>query len=276
MGISVVKSSGESAPFDESKLRWSLERSGATSSKVDEIIAVVNGELFDGITTKQIYKRAFSLLRKGSAGQAGRYKLRNAILEFGPTGYPFEQFMGRMMEEQGYEVKVGVVVQGHSVKHEIDVWAERGDEVVMIECKYHNRADVKCDVKVPMYILSRYYDVKKQWEKENGGTKKKLRVSIATNTLFSVDAQDFARAYRIELIAWAYPERGNLRERIDNSGIYPVTCLTSLSKQDKKLLLEQDLVLVRDVLNNPEVLSKIGINDRKKNKVIRNAREMIG
>ena len=276
MGISVVKSSGDSAAFDELKLRRSLERSGATASKVNEILSVVRDELYDGITTKQIYKRAFGLLRKGSAGQAGKYKLRNAILELGPTGYPFEQFMGRMMEEQGYEVKVGVVVQGHSVKHEIDVWAERGDEVVMMECKYHNRADVKCDVKVPMYILSRYHDVKKQWEKENGGTKKKLRVSIATNTLFSVDAQDFARAYRVELIAWAYPERGNLRERIDNSGIYPVTCLTSLSKQDKKLLLEQDLVLVRDVLNNPEVLNKIGINDRKKNKVIRNAREMIG
>ncbi|MFT4680630.1 MAG: hypothetical protein ACI9FU_001769 [Granulosicoccus sp.] len=109
--------------------------------------------------------------------------------------------MGRLMANQGYAVKVGIVLKGHSVSHEIDVWAERDDEVIMMECKYHNRAEVKSDVNVPMYILSRYVDVKKQWEKENGGGKKTLSVWIATNTQFSTDAIDFARSYGITLLA---------------------------------------------------------------------------
>lgn len=275
MSITVIKSSGDRAQFDERKLRGSLERSGASSTKVDQIIAQVNAGLFDGITTKQIYKKAFGLLRKSSSGSAGRYKLRNAILELGPTGYPFERFMGKLMADQGYAVEVGVVVKGHSVNHEIDVWAERDDEAIMMECKYHNRAEVKCDVKVPMYILSRYYDVKKQWEKKNGDNKKTLSVWIATNTQFSADAIDFARSYGITLLAWAYPEKGNLRERIDNSGLYPLTCLTSLSKQDKRILLEKDIVLIRDIVNDPLTLNSLCVDDRKKNRILKNAEEML-
>ena len=275
MSISVVKSSGDVAPFNERKLRRSLERSGASAIKVQEIIAEVNASLFDGITTKQIYKKAFGLLRKGSSGLAGRYKLRNAILELGPTGYPFERFMGKLMGDQGYAVKVGVVVKGHSVNHEIDVWAERGNEVIMMECKYHNRAEVKCDVKVPMYILSRYHDVKKQWEKNNGSNKKTLNVWIATNTQFSTDAMDFARSYGITLLGWAYPVRGNLRERVDNAGLYPLTCLTSLSKTDKRILLEKDIVLIRDIVNDPQTLNSLGVDGRKKSRILKNAQEML-
>ncbi len=275
MAITVLKSSGEVAQFDIDKLRRSLERSGASDKQIAHIIYQVNETLVDGISTKEIYKKAFSILKKESAGSAGRYNLRNAIMELGPTGYPFELFMGKLLAHQGYKVKVGEVVQGHSVSHEIDVWAERDQEVIMVECKYHSRADIKCDVKVPMYILSRYNDVKRTWQKTNNGLKE-LEVLIATNTQFSGDAIKFANDYGIKLLAWSYPDKGNLRERVDVSGLYPITCLTALSKKDKYDLLESGVVLVQELLENPARLDILRLDSRKRNLVLKNARALVG
>ena len=47
--------------------------------------------LYPGITTKEIYRRAFSMLRKASAHLAAEYKLKKAFQELGPSGYPFEK-----------------------------------------------------------------------------------------------------------------------------------------------------------------------------------------
>jgi transcriptional regulator NrdR family protein len=62
----VVKSSGEKADFSLSKLRNSLFRSGADKSTVDRVLNSVRDELYQGISTKEIYNRAFALLKKAS------------------------------------------------------------------------------------------------------------------------------------------------------------------------------------------------------------------
>lgn len=274
MAVSVIKSSGELVLFEENKLRNSLERSGAAAESVNSIVSQIRSELFEGMTTKQIYKKAFSLLRKASRPTAGRYKLRRGITELGPSGYPFERFVGELIRSQGYEVKVGVMVKGKSVDHEIDVWAERGNEVILVECKFHQRAELKCDVKVPMYIWSRYNDVRSAWQKERSSSGKKLSVWIVTNTQFSGDAEKFARSYGITLVSWNKPEHGSLRERIDMAGLFPLTCLTTLNRNEKKQLLGAEMVLVREILDHPESLDKIGVDSRKKNRILKEATEI--
>lgn len=64
-------------------------------------------------------------------------------MELGPSGFPFEKFISEILKFQGFAVQVGVIVEGHCVKHEIDVVAEKGEEHFMIECKFHNTQGIK-------------------------------------------------------------------------------------------------------------------------------------
>ncbi len=157
--VRIMKASGEKVPFSEEKLRQSLERSGATESQIDFVVDEVNDLLYDGIPTGKIYRKAYDMLRKRSRSKAARYKLKKAIMELGPSGYPFERFVGAILEQQGFRSEVGVVVEGKCVSHEIDVLAVKNSKLIMVECKFHNRPGVKCDVKVPLYIHSRFRDV---------------------------------------------------------------------------------------------------------------------
>ncbi|MFO8030607.1 MAG: ATP cone domain-containing protein [Cyclonatronaceae bacterium] len=157
--VRITKASGEKVPFSEEKLRNSLERSGATETQIERVVDEVEDHLYEGITTGKIYRRAYQLLRKRSRSNAARYKLKKAIMELGPSGYPFERFVGAILEQQGFRTEVGVLVEGKCVIHEIDVMAWKNSKLIMVECKFHNRPGVKCDVKVPLYIHSRFRDV---------------------------------------------------------------------------------------------------------------------
>lgn len=55
--------------------------------------------------TQEIYRHAFSLLRQHQTPAAARYSLRRALFGLGPTGFPFEVFLGRLFESDGYTVK---------------------------------------------------------------------------------------------------------------------------------------------------------------------------
>ena len=59
--ISVVKASGKTVLFNKHKLESSLRRSGATTAVVEEILSEIDGMLYNGITTKKIYKRALTI-----------------------------------------------------------------------------------------------------------------------------------------------------------------------------------------------------------------------
>jgi len=74
-------------------------------------------------------------------------------MELGPTGYPFERFIGAILEHQGYRVEIGIFAKGHCVMHEVDVIADMDDLRYMVECKFHNRQAHNSDVKVPLYTL---------------------------------------------------------------------------------------------------------------------------
>ena len=118
---------------------------------IDNILYKIESILYDGITTKQIYQTAFDLLKKDSRSNAGRYNLKRAIMALGPSGFPFEQYIESVFEQQGYKVKVNQFLEGVCVTHEIDVLAENDRHVLLIECKYHNKQGLFSDVKVPLY-----------------------------------------------------------------------------------------------------------------------------
>jgi hypothetical protein len=263
--INVRKASGESDKYSREKLAKSLHKIGACDETIFPILEEIEQNLSENLTTKQIFRIAHQKLKKESAAHATRYKLKQAIFEFGPTGYPFEKFISKLLEIRGYHTETNVFFRGKCLKHEVDVYAESDSERLFVECKFHNRQGVKSDLKVPMYVKSRVDDIKNG---EFSDAKRTYGV-IITNTKFTKDALEFAECSGLKIISWDYPSSGNLKELIQLSGLHPITSMTSLSKADKRALMGKNIVLIRELAANKELLDQIISNPRKKRIIIK-------
>lgn len=123
--VKITTASGDKVGFSPDKIEKSLRKSGADDSAIQHILSVVKSELHEGISTQEVYHRAFELLRQADAVSASRYKLKKAIFELGPTGYPFEKFVAAVLEHSGYRVEVGKIIKGACISHEVDVIARK-------------------------------------------------------------------------------------------------------------------------------------------------------
>lgn len=264
--INIIKSSGEKVKFSLNKLGASLKKSGADKETVTEIIDKVKEELYDGISTKEIYNRAFALLKKKGGHLASKYKLKKAIYELGPTGYPFERFISVILKYSGYDTTVGKIMQGQCVRHEIDVVAEKNGMTTLIECKFHTEQGRNCNVKVPLYIASRFKDVKMHWDTKRHETKLEAGW-VVTNTRFTKDAIQYGNCIGLYLLSWDYPNNDGLRNRIDRLGLYPITVSTLLTNREKQFLLSRDVVLCRDLIDDLFFLDHLGISETRKSKI---------
>ena len=246
--MKIVKHSGDVVNFDEQKLRRSMMRSGADENLVDHVVDEVRSKLYPGITTKQIYKIAMRMLRNRSAATAARYNLREAIRLLGPAGFYFEKYVALIFENDGYAAITNVTVKGRCVSHEIDAILSRDGQGKMVECKFHARREGASDVKVPMYILSRFNDIKQDRHDFFPDTATVSKCLIVTNNRFTADAATFAQCSGIELLSWDYPPNQNLRSLNDRRNLYPLTAMTTLTLAEKEILLNSGLILARDLV----------------------------
>lgn len=272
--IIITKASGETVPYMEDKLRNSLLKAGANTKQVKEILRNISGQLYNGISTKKIYRLAFNSLRNSSGTLAAKYHLKRAIMELGPSGYPFEKFVGELLKHQGYNISLGEIVKGQCVNHEIDVIALTNHHHFMIECKYHNQQGIICDVKIPLYIQSRFKDVEASWVKMPGHENMIHQGWVVTNTKFTEDAIRYGNCIGLRLLSWDYPIKGSLKDMIDQLGLYPVTCLTTLTRAEKQKLLEKKIVLCKQVCADENVLYQIGMNQYRVKKVMEEGKEL--
>lgn len=271
MSLEITKHSGERVPYSEEKLRMSLTRSGSSKELADRVIEDLSPLLFDGIHTKEIYKNAHRLLKRHEYKQASRYKLKRSLLELGPTGYPFEAFIGELLKAQGYKIQVGINMPGKCVNHEVDVLAENEHRVYMIECKFHNRLGYKTDVKVPLYIHSRFRDLEAQWQDSGRTNGRTLKGAVVTNARFTEDAITYGSCSGLEMLSWDYPEGNALKDRINRFNLYPITSLHSLTKAEKLSLIAENIVTPQTLCHNFSILEKLGFNDRKIQKITQEA-----
>jgi hypothetical protein len=263
--IVVKKSSGEKVAFSLDKLRASLLRSGANETDVQHILDVVRDELYQGISTREIYNRAYSLLKKKKSIFASKYKLKKAIYEFGPTGFPFERFIGQVLHHSGYETEVGQIISGKCVQHEVDVVAQKEGKTLFVECKFHSEEGRNCNVKVPLYIHSRYHDIV---DKQTDGDHFRSEGWVVTNTRFTSDAVEYGSCAGLKLLSWDYPKDNGLKDRIDRLGLYPITVSTLLTTREKNFLLGRDIVLCKQLLNDRFYLDHLGVSDTRKTKIL--------
>jgi hypothetical protein len=272
--MKIVKHSGDIVEFNPEKLKKSLLKSGASNEVVERILQSILSEIYEGIATKQIYKMAFAMLKKTANSHAARYNLREAIRLLGPAGFFFEKYIARLFFAEQFQTVTNLILQGKCVSHEIDVIVKKNGTIAMVECKYHAGRDAASDVKVPMYILSRFNDLKGNqhtiFDKEEIISK----CWIVTNNRFTTDAIDFANCSGLNLLSWNYPEDNNLRTKNDNNYLYPVTCLTTLSLAEKDKLLILDVILVKEIINNSDCLEKIELSTNRIKNVLKEASDL--
>jgi hypothetical protein len=172
-------------------------------------------------------------------------------MQLGPSGFPFEKFVAELLKNQGYEVSTNNILQGVCVKHEVDVVAKKENKEFIVECKYHNQQGIRSDVKVSLYVHARFQDISKK-PKNNSIHQGWL----VTNTKFTDDAIQYGQCAGLHLVSWNHPHQNNLREMVEVSRLYPVTCLTSLSHGDKLRLLADNILLCKTIHQNPKLLQK--------------------
>ncbi|MEY2703479.1 MAG: hypothetical protein RLY43_2118, partial [Bacteroidota bacterium] len=134
----ITKADGTKEFFEPEKLMNSLLQARANPKIAEEIVDKINKEIREGMTTSQIYERAFDLLNGRSKKTAMKYSVRRSILNLGPTGFPFEKYVSEIFRTKGYETRVGQIVQGKCIEHEVDMLAWNDKEVVVSEIKFHN------------------------------------------------------------------------------------------------------------------------------------------
>lgn len=273
--ISITKSDGTKQLFEEEKLVSSLRRVGASAEIVEDVVDEIGKEIRDGMTTSEIYSRAFALLRKHSSSVAAKYSVRRAMIELGPDGFPFERFIARIFKMWGYDTITDQMVQGKSVDHEIDVIAWKDESLAMVEAKYHNEFGMKCDLKVSLYVKARYDDINDNFY-NYGGTKRKLTERwLITNTKFTDKAITYSECNNLKLLGWNYPAKDNLHEIISENSLHPIACLTSLTRDQKRELASLNVLVCLDLVGNPNLLNQIGVKKEDQEKVLTEAQIVI-
>lgn len=262
-GVLIKKASGEEEHFSSDKLKQSLINAGANIDTVNAIVLNIQEWIYTGVSTKEIYKRAFSILRREKTSTSILYRLKQAILELGPTGYPFEILMGEIFKAQGYQTEVGVVVNGHCVTHEMDVIATKDATQQLVECKYHKDQGKHVSVQVPLYVRSRVDDIIRKRKDLHEYANYEFTGWVVTNTRFSSDSIAYGTCSGLKLLAWDYPNGNGLKQLIEKYKLFPITILSKLTIKEKQMLLEKGIITCPQLLENTTVLDSFGFGKRK-------------
>jgi hypothetical protein len=271
----IKKADGNMEEFKPQKLIASLRKAGAKPSEIDTIVRSIESSLEDGVQTQVIYQKAFQMLRESEEPIAARYSLRRAIFGLGPTGFPFEDFLGKIFEAEGYKTKRRLILKGKCAVHEVDLAAYSPTHSFVAEAKFHMHPGIKSDLQVALYSYARYLDLESAriCTEDVCGV---ISLSVITNTKFTEAALSYAKCVGINLLSWDYPKGDSLHTKIEKLGVYPVTVLTGLTTGQKQNLLGQGIILCSDITKKPQVLLGLGIGSSKIDAVLKETNSLCG
>ncbi|HYA11704.1 MAG TPA: restriction endonuclease [Thermodesulfovibrionales bacterium] len=252
MAFKVIKASGQPEEFNIQKLVDSLIHSGASEDIAWDIAREVESQIKPSMHTKHIYRIAKKMLRRYSRAADMRYSIKKAIYMLGPAGYQFEKYFAGILRAYGYSAETNRFLKGYCITHEVDIFAVRDDIGGVIECKYHSNGGNPTDIKIALYVYSRFMDIKKAYELNHENRVSIDKGWLVTNTRCTSDAIKYADCVGLKIVSWKYPDENSLERMIENKKLYPVTILSSIKKTSLNLLFKNDIILVRDIADMDE------------------------
>lgn len=256
----VTKADGSREAFSEEKVLLSIKRAGIPEQLQHQVLSNIEEHLREGIPTFEIYQMIIDALSRSEQPYSKtRYSLKQAIMLLGPTGYPFEDFIAKVLQELGYRTKTRQILAGRCVSHEIDVIAEKEGKRSMIEAKFHNSPGTRSEIHVALYVKARFDDIKDKHDLDEAW--------IVTNTKTTIDANAYADCVGIKVLSWNYPEGAGLRDLIEKSQLHPITMLTTLTPAQKLKFLDHHIVMCKDVIEQPSLLDLVDMSHEQKKDV---------
>ena len=254
--IYVIKASGQAVPFDSKKVEATCIRAGASKKLAEQVVKKVHEKLRNGMRTREVYRMVLNALDMADGGQIikHRYRLKESIMLMGPAGFTFETYVGKVLENYGYEIEATrSQVDGKCVKHEIDLIAKLNitHERYMVECKYHNFPGIYTGLKESLYTHARFLDLSETFNGE----------MLVCNTKVSDDVITYAKCVGQKLLCWRYPTNKGLENMIEEKGLYPITIL-GLRAKELEVLSQNKFMLARDLLTTDtnQLCRKINIS----------------
>ena len=246
----IINSRGGKESFSQKKLYHSAKRAGVSDKSARMIAINIAKEIYPGIRTSEIFRKIKGLLQKESPVIALKFNIKESMRKLGPTGFPFEKYIGEILSTLGYEVKINQFLPGRCVRnYEIDFVARKGKEIYVGECKYRQYFGDRVHSQDALANYARFLDISNgsyfKSDKDGGFT---LKPILVTNTKFSGRALDYCRCAGVELLGWNYPENSGLEHIVDKEKLYPVTILPSLKTYLKDIFVKEKMMFVRDLL----------------------------
>ncbi|MEA3453240.1 MAG: restriction endonuclease [Patescibacteria group bacterium] len=274
--IYVINLMGRKESFSSKKVFNSARRAGASEKLAQEIALKIQEEVFPGMKTSEIFKKVKQLLKQGDKSSSLRFSLKEAMRKLGPSGFPFEKYIGDIFSAQGFKILLNQKINGQYARHEIDFLAEKNKLLYVGECKFRMRPGERIDLGIILAIHSRFLDLQKgnYFRKFKGY---KIKPILVTNAKFSSQAKRYSKGVGIELLGWNYPLGKGLEYIIEEKGLYPITILPSLTSRLMEIFANEEMMIVQDVLeiNIKEFCGKYKIKENKILSLISEAKILI-
>ncbi len=263
MSVLIRKYSGEKEEFSPDKVIEAITRAGADPKTAQDIVKAVEKELYDGISTKEIYHISFDLLKSKEPVSATRFGLKTALMRLGPSGFPFEKYFAAVLTAYGYKVKLNQMIDGRCARHEIDLLIEGPEGKCIVECKYHNTRGIYTGLKEALYTYARFLDITDAGNSLDG-------VWLVSNTKCSGDAKKYGKCKDMKTIGWNHPPERSLENMIEEKGLYPITILRSVDQATKDALAKANYMLARDLLKHArtELSRNTGLSKKKLDSIL--------
>lgn len=266
--VFIIKASGDKEKFNPKKISRTIVKAGATQDFANLVSKQVSKKIKSGDKTEKILNLTLKSLNKYPS-LAARYDLKRAIMKLGPTGFPFERYFARILDEYGYNTEVGRILPGKMITHEVDIIAKdsKNKKRYMVECKYHNYVGVYTSIKTALYVYARFLDLKgfdSPW--------------VVTNTHCSFDVLNYAKGVNMRITSWDYPKGESLQKLITQKRLYPITILKNLNNKTKTTLFASKIMVLKDLINYDfkRLKQKTGLDDKTLFYLIENAKNICG
>lgn len=282
----VTKASGRMEKFSMNKIKRTCMRAGVSREDADLIANQIRQRVRNGMSTHEIFEMTLSLLKKKVPAAGARYDLKGAIMRLGPAGFVFEDMIAQILKEHGYTAKVHSMIKGGSgVLHEVDVVAGKTVSVragivsniryYCIECKYHNSPGIYTGLKDVLYTYARFLDLQDGFKK--GFCQRFDNAWLITNTKFSPDVKDYAKAKDMRLLSWDYPAGESLPDLIEQKKLYPITMLRNLDSNTQGNLAKANIIFCKTLLVTKieKLNQKTGISVKKLKELIIEAEKIV-
>ena len=246
--IYVVNFKGEKELFSYNKVFRSARRSGASISLAREIASKIQQSVYPGIKTDKIFKQVRNYLRKGDLRSGLRFNLKEAMRKLGPSGFPFEKYIGDIFTELGFKVLLNQIIYSRCARYEIDFVAQKDKLVYLGECKFRIYPGEKIDLNIALSNYARFLDIKESgYFKRFSGCKSKS--ILVTNAKFTKQTVSYSKDKGVDLLGWRFPRGRGLEQIIEEKKFYPITILPSFNNSLMPFFALSKKMLAKDVLN---------------------------